>query len=132
MINADYNVQSVLAELGVQLSIPALKFDENHSCFLAFDEQAVNIQLIENKLYLTTPVATLPIEVPQQLYEALLQANLYGKVTNGAIVSLEPESRGILLQDVLEGATCTLNILINRLENLLAVTRFLAEQINKK
>jgi hypothetical protein len=129
---ASHNVQSVLSELGVQLNIPELQFDEDQSCFLAFDEQAVNIQLIEEKLYLTTHVATLPLEVPHTLYEALLQANLYGKVTSGAIISLEPESRGVLLQEVLEGTTCTLALLTTRLENLLAVARFLAEQIDQK
>jgi hypothetical protein len=129
---AVHNMQRVLSELGVKFSVPELKFDKDQSCFVACDQQAVNIQLMAEKVYLTTHVATLPSKVPAKLYETLLQANLYGKGTNGAILSLEPESRGVLLQDVLEGETCTLKKLIARLENLLAVSRFLAEQIESR
>jgi hypothetical protein len=51
------NIQSVLSKLSIQLNIQKLQFDEDQSCFLAFDEQAVNIQYIQDKLYLIKAAA---------------------------------------------------------------------------
>lgn len=126
---AEVNIKAVLSELGTELDISDLQFDENKSCFVAFDGQVVNIQMIRDWLYLTTHVATLPNETPLQLYEALLQANLYGGVTGGATIAFEPESRAVLLQDRMEGEVCSKDRLVARLEAILSAAKELSGHI---
>jgi hypothetical protein len=126
----ELQINQLLSQLGQELNIPTLQLDDDLSCFLAFDEQLISIQLIQERIYLTQSVLETPPEaIKTPLFEALLTANLYCFVTNGCTVAYEPDSDTVVLQYALFPLTCTLEELKGALEVLLSTTQLFSAVI---
>lgn len=125
-------VKYLVSELATQLSLPELALDEDQCCFVAFDEQTLNIQYLREQLYLTTHIITLYQEEPITLYETVLATNLYGVGTQGGFLALEPETRALVLQISINDPTCTIDQFIDTLETFLGTANYLREQISAK
>lgn len=131
MLNIE-NTKYLVAALAKQLNLPELALDEDFCCFIAFDGQVINLQHLNDQIYLTIHVATLSQEEPATLYATLLATNLYGVGTRGAFISLESESLGIVLQKAIDNPDCSIDYLLDQLENLLSSANYLREQIARK
>lgn len=88
------HLRSLISELGSRMSLPALKLDENGGCALEFDERiTVSLQYREpeNQLWMYAILGHAPEGRPE-LYERLLQANLFWRHTLGATLSLSGDT----------------------------------------
>lgn len=94
-------IESILTELGNQMNLPNLKLDDNKVCRLIFDKKfTVDIEASEDlkTVHLYSALCIIPPRDKENLYEALLEANLFGRGTGiNASFGLDLEMGEILL-----------------------------------
>ena len=93
-------IHEILAALGRQMGIDGLGLDENLTCRLVFDDAVVvDMEYAEapNTLFLYTNPAPLPIADRAEFYEKLLEANMFGQDTAGAVFAVNEVAGGIVL-----------------------------------
>lgn len=93
-LNIPSHLRSLISELGSRMNLPALKLDESGGCALEFNERiTVSFQYREpeNELWMYAILGHIPEGRPE-LYEKLLQANLFWRHTFGATLSLSGDA----------------------------------------
>ncbi|MBW2067592.1 MAG: type III secretion system chaperone [Deltaproteobacteria bacterium] len=91
----EYNeIQEALQELGSQIGIPDLSFDENGYCCLLFDDIVVNVEADSDSeiLFLYSNVGELPPEANAELYEMLLEENFLFRGTGGGALGIDKDT----------------------------------------
>ena len=94
------NIRDVLKELGSQMGLDNLKLDENRVCRLVFDkEYAVDIEASEDEkiVHIYARGVSVPPEKREEFYALLLEANLFGKGTGGAMFALDQTQNDVYL-----------------------------------
>ena len=94
------NAADLIAEIGSQMNLPSLRLDENGQCRLVFDEKTVvDVEQDEaaGRLHLYSVLGRLPHEGREALYEQLLEANLFGRDTGGAVLAVDLFEDEVLL-----------------------------------
>ena len=91
----------ILSSLGEFLGIPDLQFEEeDNTCTLQFNEALIIYLTFDEEkqeLILHSLLGHLPDEDCAKMVEQLLEANLFWAGTRGATISLERESRQVIL-----------------------------------
>lgn len=98
------NIEDILKELGNQMGLPNLKLDDNKVCRLIFDKKyTVDIEASEDEkiVHVYSAMCIIPPEDREPMYEALLEANLFGRGTGGAAFGVDKEMGEILLSQTL-------------------------------
>lgn len=92
-------VDGLITEFGKIIGIPELVLDEENTCTLAFDDQAVNIQFSEeqNALIIFSDLGKVTGSNAEQLYKQLLTANFYREKLSNAAFSYCKETGSIVL-----------------------------------
>lgn len=124
---------AALAELGALIGIPALRFDAQGCCQLAFDNDAV-LTLIRapgvQRLILSCPLAAPHAALAHGMAEAMLRASFLGSECAGGQLSLAPDGRPTLQLQMayaeLSGAA-----LLSRVEVLLERVAFWRERLRR-
>ncbi len=91
--------EGLLAALAQQVGLPELHFDAEGCCAVAFDEIVLNFELDPpgEQLFLYADLGAAPEGLPETLYRRLLAANLLGKGTGRATLSLDDQAQRFLL-----------------------------------
>ena len=114
------NIKDVLVELGKQMGLDGLKLDENRVCRLVFDKQyAVDIEASEDEkiVHIYSKVTTAPPEHRDEFYALLLEANLFGKGTGGAMFALDQSQNDVYLCRALSMDSTDYQEFVNVLES---------------
>jgi len=94
------NAKEILAELTREIGLEGTQFDENHMCRLVFDDKlAVDFENPpdQNLLLVYASAGKLPRDGREQLYKMMLEANLFGLGTGGAVLALDANLDEIIL-----------------------------------
>lgn len=99
------NAVSLLSELGSQMGISGLQFDDQGCARLVFDG-AVTLNLEHepgsSKLQIYSVLGKVPVENKEHVFQILLEGNLFGAETGGAVLAVDPLEREIVLFRTLE------------------------------
>ena len=74
------------------MGLPGLSLDENNHCVLLFDDKVVlNMELNEEKelLIIYSYLGEVPFEGRENIFESLLESNLFWKDTQGATIGID-------------------------------------------
>lgn len=122
-------LEILFAELGKQIGIESLAFDEEGSCTLAFDEDLVVTFLASNDdLYAVCYVADL--QAGSGKAEQLLNANFAWKGTQGATYAIEPGSNRVVLCRQWDASRLQIGQLVSDLEALVNVAEAAKADLN--
>lgn len=113
------NIRDVLKELGLQMGLDNLKLDENRVCRLVFDKEfAVDIEASEDEkiVHIYAKVVSAPPEKREEFYALLLEANLFGKGTGGAMFALDQTQNDVYLCRALSMESTDYQDFVNVLE----------------
>ena len=100
-------VDRLLSDLGDQMGIASLEFDEGDSCLLQFDEKTTVLMLYEqreNVVYLFSYVGDLPKQTDKLLpmIKAIMSANYRWLDSGGATFSIRPSESEVVLTRKME------------------------------
>lgn len=125
-------IAEMLAQLGSQIGL-ALKLDHQGTCRLIFDgEISVDIEAVAgvaDQAYLHTMVGVVPAGVGEEFYELLLSANLFGRGTGGAILSVDPQRREVILHRTLQLGSMSYPDVTAAMEAFITQTRAWTHQL---
>lgn len=127
-------IEAILLELGNQMGLPNLKLDNNKVCRLIFDKKfTVDIEASEDLkiVHLYSALCTIPPRDKENLYEALLEANLFGRGTGGASFGVDIEMGEILLSKTLEMEKTDYQDFVNVLESFVNHIEAWTDKIDK-
>lgn len=95
------SAHDLIKQLGFNLGINvALDGDEDNAAQIIFDEKyPVDFEYIEEtkELFIVSGVAPIPPVNKEELYKAMLCANLFGSATRGAVFALDDNKDEIIL-----------------------------------
>lgn len=99
------NISDAIVQLGQDMGLP-LKLDANRACRLVFDGRIeVDIEAPEGQgdaVHLSCAVGNVPAGGREALYEAMLEANLFGRGTGGAVLGIDKSFNEIVLTRTLQ------------------------------
>ena len=125
-------LSEMLAQLGSQIGL-SLKLDQSGTCRLIFDgETSIDIEVVSgaaDQAYLHTMVGVVPAGVGEDFYELLLSANLFGRGTGGAILSVDPQRREVILHRTLQLGSMSYPEVTAALEAFITQTRAWTHQL---
>jgi hypothetical protein len=93
-------VNELLESTGKSLGLPGLSLDENNHCVLLFDDKVVlNMELNEEKelLIIYSYLGEVPFEGRENIFESLLESNLFWKDTQGATIGIDRQTQTVVL-----------------------------------
>lgn len=100
------NATSLLSELGSLMGVSGLQFDAQGCARLVFDG-AVTLNLEHeagsSRLQIYSVIGKVPLENREHVFQLLLEGNLFGAETGGAVLAVDPMEREIILFRTLEG-----------------------------
>lgn len=100
------NANSLLSELGTLMGVGGLQFDEQGCARLVFDG-AITLNLEHeagsSRLQIYSVLGKVPLEDREHVYQLLLEGNLFGAETGGAVLAIDGLEREIVLFRTLEG-----------------------------
>lgn len=130
------SIEDILKELGSQMGLPNLHLDDNNVCRLVFDKRfTVDIEASPDKksVHMYSALCELPPEGREELYEALLEANLFGRGTGGAAFGVDKEMNEILLNISFAAIEdVPLQTFINTLESFVNYVEAWTEKLDKR
>lgn len=94
------DIHNFLHELGIQMGLGGLSLNENRAARLMFDGKwAVDFEADEDfkTVQVYSVIAPVPAEEKEALFARLLEANLFGYSTGGAVFSVDPATSDIVL-----------------------------------
>lgn len=104
------NAVNLLSELGTLMGISDLQFDAQGCARLVFDG-AVTLNLEHeagsSRLQIYSVIGKVPLENREHVFQILLEGNLFGAETGGAVLAVDPLEREIVLFRTLEGEGIT-------------------------
>jgi hypothetical protein len=112
----------LVADLGKALKLPHLALDERHCCALGFEGSLlVNLEFdtASERLMLSCWLDELPASDTERLLRELLAANFFGHRTQGATLSLEEATSGVVLLYAVPVAETDADAFENILDNFL-------------
>lgn len=119
------DIASAIQQLGKQMGI-ALSLDANHTCRLIFDGRtAIDIEAPEPKestVFFHALVGLVPSGNRERLYQTLLEANLFGRGTGGAVLAVDAGRQEVILFLSLDMAVTDYPAFTKALEDFLAQT----------
>lgn len=127
-------IESILTELGNQMGLPNLKLDANKVCRLIFDKKfTVDIEASEDLtiVHLYSALCTIPPSDKENLYESLLEANLFGRGTGGSAFGVDIEMGEILLSRTVVMEKTDYQDFVNILEAFVNHVEAWTEKIDK-
>jgi hypothetical protein len=99
-------IDDILSQLGSRMGLPDLRLDEGRACQLIFDGRvAVDIEAPPDEgglVFLHSTVGIVRPEGHEALFQQLLEANLFGRGTGGAVLSVDGQRCEILLHRSLQ------------------------------
>jgi hypothetical protein len=92
-------MEALVSDLGKEVGIPELELDEDGYCCLFFDDVVVNMEWDDEneRLLLYTSVGDIPEDGREELFEKLLDANLFWKNTGGATLSIDNGEKRVVM-----------------------------------
>ena len=96
----DRMADRLLNDLGGEMGIEKLVFDDSDSCLLQFDEKTTVLILYEGRedvIYLFSYVGVLPEDKGIELLKAMMWANYRWKESGGATLSMRPGDGDVVL-----------------------------------
>lgn len=126
-------IESVLTELGNQMGLPNLKLDDNKVCRLVFDKKfTIDIEASEDlkTVHIYSALCIIPPRDKENLYESLLEANLFGRGTGGAAFGVDLEMGEILLSRTIEMERTDYQDFVNILESFVNHVEAWTEKID--
>ena len=92
-------MKNLVGEFGAAIGIPDLDTDEDHRCNLMFDEVAVSLELSGDgeSLFVYSLLGRVPDRETDSFHAALLHANHLLEGTRGSTLSVDPQSRDVVL-----------------------------------
>lgn len=116
-------IEDALAQLGQKMGV-ALRLDENRACRLVFDDSLIvdfeAPEALAGKLLMSCVVAAeVRPDEREPVFRTLLEANLCGRGTGGAVLAMNDESDEVVLQRTMEMRHADLQDLEVALELLL-------------
>ena len=91
-------LKDILEELNKKSPLGKCEFDQEDICHLMIENKYL-IHLQESSegdvIHLFSKLAPIPAENPVYLFELLLESNLFGRGTGGAVLSIDIPSQGI-------------------------------------
>lgn len=127
-------IEAILLELGNQMGLPNLKLDNNKVCRLIFDKKfTVDIEASEDLkiVHLYSAICTIPPRDKENLYESLLEANLFGRGTGGATFGVDLEMGEILLSKTMDIEKVDYQDFVNVLESFVNHVEAWTDKIDK-
>jgi hypothetical protein len=119
--DGDERSRAALRALGADLGLGELVFDEERACLLKFDDVLIDIECPDGpSIYLTIALFSLHLPLQAGVLANLLQANLYGRGTAGAVLACDRRTGTVFLQDRLDKRTLALPLLSERIAALTA------------
>jgi len=91
-------LKDILEELNKKTPLGKCEFDREGICHLMIeDKYLIHLQESseEDVIHLFSKLAPIPAENPVYLFELLLESNLFGRGTGGAVLSIDIPSQGI-------------------------------------
>src|SRR4051794_11643789 len=126
------DADQILLELGSRLNLGTTRFAEDGSFLVTFDKTiAVEIERVGTKVIrMTTSIAELPDEEERaKLLERLLQANLLGQGTGGAVLAVDPTMGEVVLHRSLPTAVTDGTSFMDALERFVGYAQNWREHI---
>jgi hypothetical protein len=115
-------IEDLLKELGRRMGVP-LELDRNRACRLVFDERwTIDIEAPAERpgtAFVYAVVGAVPVPADAAFYRGLLEANLFGRETEGATLCVDALRGEILLQRILAVGATDLAALVEALEALI-------------
>jgi len=127
-------IEAILLELGNQMGLPNLKLDNNKVCRLIFDKKfTVDIEASEDLkiVHLYSAICVIPPRDKENLYESLLEANLFGRGTGGSTFGVDLETGEILLSRTMEMEKVDYQDFVNVLESFVNHVEAWTDKIDK-
>lgn len=127
-------IEEILKELGNQMGLPNLKLDDNKVCRLIFDKKfTVDIEASEDlkTVHLYSALCIIPPRDKENLFESLLEANLFGRGTGGASFGVDLEMGEILLSRTLVMEKTDYQDFVNILESFVNYVEAWTDKIDK-
>ncbi|MCB1808732.1 MAG: type III secretion system chaperone [Candidatus Competibacteraceae bacterium] len=117
------NAQTVLAELGIQMGIDQLAFNDEGLCSIGLDDFILNMELTANgdTLILTAWIATISEDRRSEAALRIADANYLFFGTQGATLGMNRSTGDVVLAVQLTTATLTLASLDQVAENFMNV-----------
>jgi hypothetical protein len=116
-------VEDLLSALGARMGLPDLQLDESRSCQLLFDGHlAVDIEAPVDQggiVFLHSTVGIVRPEGREALFQQLLEANLFGRGTGGAVLSVDGQRYEILLHRSLQTRQIDFSDFVDALEQFI-------------
>jgi hypothetical protein len=102
-MNMDYKneVNNLLKELGEALDLSSLTLDANNHCLILFDDKIViNLELQEEMgaLVVYSYISVVPFIKKELIFEFLLEANFFWKISYGATFAIDKQTQTLVLQ----------------------------------
>ena len=82
-------VNELLESTGKSLGLPGLSLDENNHCVLLFDDKEL--------LIIYSYLGEVPFEGRENIFESLLESNLFWKDTQGATIGIDRQTQTVVL-----------------------------------
>ncbi|NDC10561.1 MAG: CesT family type III secretion system chaperone [Oxalobacteraceae bacterium] len=109
-------IDDILSQLGSRMGLPDLRLDEGRACQLIFDGRvAVDIELV----FLHSTVGIVRPEGREVVFQHLLEANLFGRGTGGAVLSVDGQRYEILLHRSLQTRQIDFSDFVDALEQFI-------------
>ena len=92
-------MNNLLREFGASIGIPDLQIDEEYRCNMMFDEVPVSFELGDGdeSMYIYSLLGHVPDDGLEQLYAELLHANYVFADSGGSTLSVDSQSRNVVL-----------------------------------
>ncbi|MEE4379677.1 MAG: type III secretion system chaperone [Candidatus Competibacteraceae bacterium] len=117
------NAQAVLAELGTQLGVNQLTFNDEGLCSIGLDDFILNMELTTNgeTLTLTAWLAVIPEERRGEAAQRIADANYLFYGTQGATLGMNRSTGDVVLAVRMPTVTLTLARLSQAIENFIGI-----------
>lgn len=110
----------LLAEYGQIAGLASLRFDDHGCARLLFEDSvAVDLEIDESAgcIQVYSVLGPVPPGDREPLYRRLLEGNLFGQQTGGALLAVDPVREEVLLCSRVDPATASASALVTRMDS---------------
>lgn len=124
--------QQFLKELGEQIGLPELAFNEENLCFIEADQLPIQLEWEpdSNQLVFLSAVGQSPTEKREAFFEALLRENFLYHGTVGETLSVEPNSGRVMLCYLIQLDFWPVSLALRRFVSFIEVSNHWVDRLN--
>ena len=128
------DIAEAVKQLGQSMGLP-LQLDQNRACRLIFDGRIeVDIEAPADRpdtVFVSCAVGIVPAGDREAVFQSLLEANLFGRGTGGAVLAVDNEFNEIMLQRTLSMKSIFFQDFVKELEQFVLHASAWTEQLAK-